>query len=183
MSRTVTTPPAAEPITIERARRHLRVDQTVEDDDIKDWIAAARQFVEAVTEHALMAQTWTEALNAMPTALELRGGNVRQVAAVRYVDAGGDERTVAPALYEAVLDEKPPMLRLAPGAAWPAGRRWRVEYHVGYPDADSVPRPLVSAVLLILADLFENRGAQMPANLQDNPAFSNLVFSYSRIRP
>ncbi|GAA0493703.1 head-tail connector protein [Pigmentiphaga daeguensis] len=184
MARTVTTPPVAEPVTLERARRHLKVDHTVEDDDIKDWIVTARQHIERITEHAVMAQVWTETVAQMPARLELRGGNVRSVLAVRYRDENGESQTIPASSYEIDRSTKPPRLVTADGRPWPAARRYEIDYEVGYPSAEEVPRPLVSAILLVLADLYENRGTKIVGvSVVENPAVDDLIFDFRRVRP
>ena len=57
---------AAEPITLEEAKRHLRVDLTFEDDDIETWITAARQDAEDFQGRAWITQTWMLTLDHFP---------------------------------------------------------------------------------------------------------------------
>lgn len=85
----VTTPPAAEPITLAEARLQLKADDSVTTDDtlISALIQAAREHVEKVCERALMPQTWRVSFDTFPAgAIEVPGGKVR-TATLRYLDA------------------------------------------------------------------------------------------------
>lgn len=184
MARTVTTAPTEEPVSLERARRHLRVDHTDEDEDISGWIVAARQHIERITEHAMMAQTWTETVTGMPARLELRGGNVRAVTKVTVRDNAGGDHDVPPESYEIDRTTRTPGLVTVTGKPWPMGRRYSIVYEVGYESAGEVPAPLVSAVLLVLADLFEHRATKIVGqSVYENPAVDDLIFDFRRVRP
>lgn len=56
-----------------------------------------------------------------------------------------------------------------------------VATYIGKPIPDPAPATLVSAGLLILTDLYENRGANMEmkgSQLVENPAFVSLAFPH-----
>jgi uncharacterized phiE125 gp8 family phage protein len=54
---TVTVAPAVEPVTVSEVKRYLRVDFGEDDEDISDFITAARQWLERKTGKALITQT------------------------------------------------------------------------------------------------------------------------------
>ncbi len=60
------TPPAVEPLTLDQAKSHLRVDHTAEDDAITDAIAEARELVEQHTGRRLITQTVRLSLDRFP---------------------------------------------------------------------------------------------------------------------
>lgn len=91
MTWSVTTPPADEPVTLDEAKLHLRVDDAASDTLVEALIQAAREHVEAVCERALMPQVWTERQDSFPAVLALRGGMVSAVSSVKYVDADGSQ--------------------------------------------------------------------------------------------
>lgn len=72
---TLTTPPAVEPVSIDEAKRHLRIDDDVYDDDdlVSALIAAARSYVEEVCGRSLLTQTWRLALPGFPGATGVLG--------------------------------------------------------------------------------------------------------------
>jgi uncharacterized phiE125 gp8 family phage protein len=187
MSWSVTTPPADEPVTLDEAKLHLRVDSDADDTLITALIQAAREHVEAVTERALMAQTWTERQDGFPAVLALRGGVVSAVASVKYVDADGVQQTLDPSAYLTDLTTEPATVRPVYGTEWPTTREQpgavAVQYSVGYADAASVPAALKAAILLLVGDLYANREAKIDAKLVENRAVSRLLFPYKRVLP
>ncbi len=65
---TVVTPPTAEPITLDQAKEHCRIDGTEQDNTIRSYIAAARGYVETFTRRTLMPQTLRLKLDYFPGA-------------------------------------------------------------------------------------------------------------------
>jgi uncharacterized phiE125 gp8 family phage protein len=187
MSWSVTTPPDAEPVTLEEAKAHLRIDDTASDTLVTTLIQAAREHVEMVCERALMPQVWTERQDSFPAVLALRGGMVSAVSSVKYVDADGAQQALDAAAYLADLTKEPATVQPVYGTEWPVTRQQpgavAVEYAVGYADAASVPAALKAAILLIVGDLYANREASVDAKLVENKAVSRLLFPYKRIVP
>jgi hypothetical protein len=52
------TPPVEEPVTLEQAKSHLRLDTSLDDAYVAALIIAARQYIERVCWRALLLQTW-----------------------------------------------------------------------------------------------------------------------------
>lgn len=184
MAWTVTTPPDGEPLDIAAARRHLRVVHTVEDDDIKDWITTAREHIEEVCERAIMPQKWTERQMGFPREIELRGQTVRSVVSVRYLGLDGVWQDLPAGAFSLDLDGRNAFVRPAAGVIWPQATRVEVLYDLGYASADTVPRRVISAMKLLLADFYVNRGSSIVgASREDNPALDRLLFPLKRVRP
>ena len=60
------TPPAVEPLTLQEAKDHLRVDHTDDDSLIDPMIKTARMYAEGKTRRALITQTWDWLLDSFP---------------------------------------------------------------------------------------------------------------------
>lgn len=156
------TAPALEPITLEQAKAHLRVE--VNDDDllIGSLITAAREAAEHETQRALMPQTWDLTLTAFPAgAIRLPKPPMASITSIQYIDADGALQTMAEADY--LLSQHSEAAEISPvyGADWPTAREQpgavTVRYVAGYPDADSVPAQIKAWMLLRIGALYENR--------------------------
>lgn len=179
----VVTAPTEEPVSLQEAKDHLRVEVSTDDALIGRLIVDAREFVERLTRRALVTQTWRLWAYQFPdchfdqdgigrdaacrdcTALRLPGGKVQSVTSVKYTDAAGVLQTLAGSEY--TLDAKDPQrhARLFPayGKAWPGTRdepnAVQVEYVAGYGGAAAVPAIAKQAVLLHAGWHYENREA------------------------
>ncbi len=176
--------PKAEPITLADARAHLNEPPTQHDATIESAIVAARQHVELWCDRALMLQTWLAVCDAFPATIELRGGRVKEVVSVQYVDADGALQTLSESAYYADTIRDPG--RLVPVSSWPATANRpnavRVTYKVGYDDATKIPAPLIAAIKLIVGDLFENRESQVVGqSYSESETVSRLLTPYRRV--
>lgn len=189
------TPPGEEPVTLDRAKLHLRIDHDAEDDLVTAWIKAARELTEGHTGRRWCEQEWRLTLADWPCTDDGVGGAVRlpaepvtAVTKVEYYAAGGtltelDEDDD----WQAWLDHSPPLVAPAPARSWPAcqaGRLGavRVEFTAGYGTADDVPESAKAAILLCLGYWYEHRGdsedpAGLPASLGLPPAAKRLLDS------
>lgn len=175
--------PAEEPVSLQEAKDHLRVEVTADDGLIARLITDAREWAERYTRRALVTQTWRLWAYQFPdchydqdgigrdaacldcTALRLPGGKVQSVANVKYIDAAGTLQTLAGTEY--TLDAKDPQrpARLVPayGKAWPGTRdepnAVQVEYVTGYGAAAAVPAIARQAILLHAGWHYEQREA------------------------
>ena len=172
--RSIVKGPSLEPIDLEAAKAHLRLDlreggsSDGQDALITKRLVAVREHVEAQTNRALITQTWRLTLDRFPPwshPIVLEGGKIEPSSVrVCYVDETGTEQELE--LEQLQIDEadqyRPRVLPL-PQEDWPSTELGRinavtVEYRVGFGDAATdVPDTIIAAMLLHLADLFEHR--------------------------
>jgi len=184
------TGPTEEPVTLARAKQHLRVDHSAEDDLIQDWIAAAREMSEQYTGRRWVSQQlrmtladwpdgsgegWVERYIARTTGWP--GGDsgmvplpvepVVSIDAVKYYATAGNLVTLTAGTdYQTWLDHRPPLLAPAPLSVWPTVQTDRlaavqIEFTAGYGAPAQVPYRAKTAMLLCLGYWYENRGDGM----------------------
>lgn len=169
--------PEAEPVTLEEAKRHLRLVDTIiteiepeepggeptiitshpDDDYIKNLIRTAREWGEAFQGRSWITRTVTAYLNEWPSyPLKLPMGPVQEVVSISYFTLEGVEVEVDPSTYWLSPDG------VLYGKGWPfAPLRERlgvkIVYKAGYGDASAVPMRCKQAMLLMIGHWYENR--------------------------
>jgi uncharacterized phiE125 gp8 family phage protein len=144
----VITQPSIEPITLAQAKAWLRVDYDEDDDLIGTLITAARLKAEHYTNRAFITQT----LRDVFTPQTLLRPSIGDFLSVVSVEVGGEALTDSD--YSETEDElsKAVLLSSAPASA-PA-----LTYTAGYgPAAEDVPKVIHQAILLTIAEMYENR--------------------------
>lgn len=178
----VSSGPAAEPVTTAEAKTHLRVDTSDDDTYIAALITAARQWVEEMGNLALINTTFVEKFDRFPANggyFELAKGPVSSISSIQYVDENGTTQTWSSAEYQTDLRMKPARIAPVYGGAYPTTQTQlaavTVTYIAGYGSAStSVPSPIIHAVKLLIAEMYENREntprpeRQAAKNLLDN---------------
>ncbi|NNF65982.1 MAG: hypothetical protein HKM98_00570 [Gammaproteobacteria bacterium] len=164
MSQVLDTAPTTEPVTLNEARLHLRIDDCHNDDDsyVEALIKSARHRVEGFLHRALISQTWKLYLPEFPTEIMLPMGDVQSVSSVEYVDTDGSPQTLATSEYQTDLNAVPARIKEAYSKNWPSTRvneynAVTVTFVAGYGAASAVPEPIKQAILLIVGHLYENR--------------------------
>mgnify|MGYP002072676741 CR=1 FL=1 len=158
--------PGAEPVSLEEAKAHLRVDGYSEDALIDALIGAARAHLENVTNRALVQTKYRLDLPGWPVGgvITLPRPPLQAVTAIQYVDDGGELRTLASDQYQVTTPSGPcaqrGTVRPAYGVSWPSLRPQtnavQVSFTAGYA---ACPKPLRAALLMLLAHLYESREA------------------------
>ena len=153
---------ASEPITLEEAKLHLRVDATDEDDYISALIKVARSECENKTQRALITQTWETTLQGFTDCLQLRFPPLIAVSSVKYLDEDEAEQTLAPTVYRVDAYAEPAYVIRTYGETWPTvlpghPSAVRIRYTAGYGDATAVPQPLKQWMLLHIGHWYANR--------------------------
>jgi len=193
------TPPAMEPVAREIAKRHCRIDHASDDQLIDFYIRSARSSVENYIGRALITQTllWvmTPEGNLRSTVSWLRGdltlprGPIQSITSVVWNDRRGNTTTIPAATlpfvpptpllgYMADLAHLRARLRIGGETPLSDGRtacsadllNLQTTFVAGY-DAtpDAIPQPIVNAVLMTVAFLYEHRGdagGEMPIEAQ-----------------
>ncbi len=164
MTAVLITGPAAEPVSLDEAKAHLRVDNTDEDLLIASLITTARLHLEVETRRVFMTQTWSLVFDDWPDArfVELFVAPLQSIDSVTVFDDADTATLIDPALYFASLDTLPPRLVLRGSGSWPhPGRSANgidIRVTAGYgPAPADVPQPLRQAILLAVAHWFEHR--------------------------
>lgn len=189
-----TAAPAVEPVSVEQARKWVRVDGGDEDETILTLIKAARRFIEQRTNRALIDSEWTFTLDRFPlprfgdpalcgrAAIEIPKGPVTDIIAVKYVDMAGVQQTLTAGVdYLVDLAREPVRITPAWDKAWPTARLQTaavtVEFAAGYTDAASVPDDLTLAMRLLIGHWFQNRETVVVGSINSTleMAFDELV--------
>ena len=163
--------PAAEPVSLEEMKQHLRVDYTDEDSLIEQYISAARQKLEQRCARAFVEQTWELRTSSFEDTIEIPLPPTVGIVSVTYFDTANAEQTVDPTNYAFVdggeeqtsslvwMGSKPTKLANRPDAA-------RVRFTAGWPaDYDqspvdygaNVPYAIKMAIMLVAASMYELR--------------------------
>ncbi|MDE0724646.1 MAG: head-tail connector protein [Alphaproteobacteria bacterium] len=190
MSRIVITEPAIEPLTLDEAKDHLRVDLSDDDAVILSYIKAARKAAENYTERSFITQTLKKSLDCFPALeMELPYGDVQSVESITYIDTNGTQQTLSSSDYQVDTDVTVARVAPAPGKSWPStlsGQMGavKVTYKAGYGDsADDVPEDLKSGLKMHVGHLFDHREATTPGvKVEKVPFGMQYLFTPYRIR-
>src|SRR5690606_239729 len=155
--------PVEEPVSLEEAKLHLRVDDNHEDSLIQNHIKTAREVAAAETGRlGILTTKIRMSLDRVPRdrVLILPGAPLQSVESVTYQDRDGSEQTLDPSLYYVEKTPQPGyifMLREWPLVNPNHPRPLTVEYTVGWPSPEKVPASIKAGMLLHIGHLFENR--------------------------
>lgn len=150
----ILTPAPGEPITLERAKVHLHVVISDEDDYISDLIVAARQMAEGRLNRTLVQRQMVATFRSWCDTMRLLKPPIVSVDSVDYTDVDGVLQSFADfdligAAVTATYGTEVPALRYRPDAI-------RVTYTAGYAEGE-VPRPIISWMLLVIGALYAHR--------------------------
>jgi hypothetical protein len=186
--------PTSEPLTLEDAKQHLRVDFTEDDSLILSLISAAREVVEGKLRRSVFSQQWQMTLDQFPYttqilthspsqrdsylfpslyftyyAIELPVSKVTSVDSISFLDNDGQQLTLDPSLYAVDTNSDPARIVPANGATWPYVTNYTpgsitISFTAGKWNADTVPVSIKQAILLLIGHWYANREA-----LSDKP--------------
>jgi uncharacterized phiE125 gp8 family phage protein len=186
----MTSPPAAEPVTVADAKAHMRIDTDAEDVLIGSLLLTSRLHIETALSLALITQSWTMTLDRWPSArqLDLPLAPLRSIDEVRVKDARGDATEVPEQNYLVDLASRPPRLvwnNCAPPLPGLAAKGIEIDLTAGFGDtADTVPAPLKHAILMLAAHWYEHRDPQEigAAGARIPDAVGDLINPFRTIR-
>ena len=166
LPRKVIAGPAQEPLTLEEAKRFLRITSSAEDDVVAALVAAARKRIERGTELALITQTVEVKLDGFwgSCAIELPMPPLQEVVSVQYLDAAGALQTLPADTYKVSTHRRPGRVWLASGKSWPTTKDEReavtITFKAGFGDDPAdVPPNLIHAMRMLCAHYDRNREA------------------------
>lgn len=187
------TAPTVEPITKIEAKAHLRVTTADDDTYIETLIKAARKHIEeAILNRALITQTWEYYLDEFPAEnyIEIPYPKLQSITSLKYKDSDGNETTWNSSNYITDIVSVPGRIVLAYGKSWPSLTLYpsnpiTIKFVAGYGDAaTTVPEPIIQAILILVAHLYEAREMYVVGTTITDVPFSvySLCASYRIFR-
>jgi uncharacterized phiE125 gp8 family phage protein len=156
--------PTEEPINLEDAKAHLRVDHDEDDDYILNLIMVACQYAETVTHRALITQTWIYYLDDFPDDdyIEIPYPPLQSVTSLKYTDYNNTQTEWANTNYIVDTASLPGKIVLAYGISWPTATLYpsnpiEITYVCGYGTPDDIPESIKQGMKLDIGDMYENR--------------------------
>lgn len=156
------TGPTEEPVTLEHAKRFIRVEHDMDDVDIAMLIKDARERAERVTQRQLVTATWGLYLNWFPDCIRVPYPPLQSVASITYIDTDGDTQTLASSVYQVDNKSEPGIITTAQGQVWPSVYTSTVNvvtinFVAGYGNAADVPAGLRQRILNAVAHCYTKR--------------------------
>ena len=172
------TPPAEEPVSLQEAKLHLRVDFDEDDALILALISAARQAAETITGRQLITARWKLVLDrfaglegmagpaesnfSIPShAVLLFKCPVQSISSIQYLDMNGVMQFMPPTDY--VLDSVCEPARVTPvfGQIWPVSLPQigavNITFDAGYGAPEDVPEGIKSWIKIRVGSLYAHR--------------------------
>ena len=172
------TPPAGEPVSLQEAKAHLRVDFDDDDGLIQALIAAARQAAETITNRQLMSARWKLVMDSFPGpslmgvpagqpfslpghAILIHKSPVLNVVSINYLDMAGVLQSMPASNYTVDAACEPARIPPVFGQIWPIPLPQigavSVTFDAGYGAAASVPEGIKSWIKLRVGSLYAHR--------------------------
>jgi uncharacterized phiE125 gp8 family phage protein len=161
-----TVAPTETPVTLVEAKAHLRVDHSDDDTVLQIYLDAVTAYLDGLSGilgRAMVTQTWRQDFEAWPcNQLRLPLAPVSAISSISYYDANNASQTLTASGNYALFDDE-----RSPAAVWLSTAvlpvlydredAIRVTFVAGYGAASAVPAAIKAAMLLMIADLYENR--------------------------
>lgn len=158
----VVTAPVSEPISLSKAKDHLRIDHSEEDNYILSLIGSAREYAENFTRRALMTKTVDFKLDSFPTDLiEVSQPPLQSITSISYIDTNGVTQTWDSSNYIVDSTSQPARITPAYGQVFPSTRcqinSITIRAVIGYGDTGDIPNQIIQGMLQLIGHLYEHR--------------------------
>ena len=184
--------PTEEPVSLEEAKAHCRVDLADDDTLIEDLIVAARETLELETARSFLTTQWAMGIDRFPGCgygqpflnwhtsgvrsnrqqIALPRSPVQSVDSITYLDTDGAEQTLSTDVYGVKLSE-PAKIYLKPYQPWPSTYdvpgAVTINFTAGWQDTTEVPAGLKAAIRLLVGHYNEQREATIERSIQEIP--------------
>lgn len=192
-----TTFPTVEPVSLEDAMLHLRLDGYGESpahpDEplIESLIIAAREWAEAYTDRIFADCEIEVKMAALPYLYAFPFAPVRSVASITYLDEDNVRQTLDPTLYGFDPGTEEPVLYKIPGATYPTAQAVPgsvvITCQAGYsedesPVSEPIPETVKRAMLLYVGHLYENREDSTPGAIPVSSIPRGMEYLLHRFR-
>jgi uncharacterized phiE125 gp8 family phage protein len=171
MNLLLVTPPTVEPVSLETAKLHLRVDGTADDTLITALIKSARETCEEISRRAFITQTWEMILDEFPRDGKLRvyRPTLQSVTSVKYLDDDQVEHTWTDYVVDARSDPGTIHFNTLPSESLSESGAIAIRFVAGYgAAAANVPQRVIDAILGLISYRYENREAPgVPAYIRN----------------
>lgn len=165
MKVSIVTQPTEEPLTLDEAKHHLRIDTEDDDSLILSLTKASREYTETVTGRKLITQTWKYYLDDWPedkNYIALPFPPLSSVTHLKYTDYNSVQVTVSTSSYDFDTVSEPGRIVLAHGECWPGATLHptnpiEIQFVCGYGTPDDIPESLKPAMKIDLSDMYEQR--------------------------
>lgn len=169
----ITTAPAHEPVSLERAKRHLRIDDDDSDDLLRSCLTAARRWCEGFTGRSFLWQTIAAKRDDLPVQIELPCPPLRSVSSITYIDAAGATQTASSTLYDVDSSSEPGRIVLGYDQTWPTVRGHHHDVTITFIAGHAVSFTRSGSTLIVSGHLFNvndfvqvyNVGGGLPTGL------------------
>jgi uncharacterized phiE125 gp8 family phage protein len=191
MALLLTSGPALEPVSLDEAKTHLRVDHGEEDVLISSLVTAARIHLETMLGLAFITQQWNVVLDRWPDTpdMALPLAPVQAITGISLYDAEDAASVIAPSDYSLDALSEPARLVWRGSSVRPSlGRSYNgieISLTAGFgASANDVPQPLRQAILLMVAHWYERREpVGLAGEVKEIPQMVlMLVNAYKRVR-
>lgn len=182
-------PPVIEPITLNEAKQHLRVDGNDDDILIMSLIKQAREYCENYQNRKYITQTLELVLDSFPQGNAIIFYNcspVQKVESIKYYDVNRQEYLFDESNYISDLDGFVGRVVLNRGKHWPivelqSVNAVRVRVVAGYGDSgDKVPEAIKWAIILQMKLLYDDYRPEEKTKLEEA---RNALLSMNRVIP
>lgn len=182
----IKTEPATEPVTLDEAKLHLKVECDADDDYITALIKAARRHAELYQNRSYITQTLELRMDRFPKYLiELPRPPSISLTSIKYIDGGGDTQTLDSSKY--TTDFHAYVARIVPAfnEIWPTTRSVinavTIEYVAGYGAAAAVPETIKQAIFLLLAIWYVDRTPISEATVMEIPFTVTALLTMEKV--
>ncbi len=181
-----TVKPVATPVSVAELKGQSVYEETDSDQTVvlTRCVQAATNAAEAFLNRQLITATYTLKFDWLHNPIVLPFPPLIAVGAtaIAYTDTSGAAQTVSDSLWEIDKDSEPGLVLLSFEQSWPTDVRTQhhgitITYTAGYGESPSdVPGNIRHAILMGASDLFEHRDSQSEIRLQENKAFTSLLW-------
>lgn len=165
----IVTAPVVEPVSLDRAVEHCHAELGIEDAEFNGYIVTAREYCEKFQGRAYINQTIEATYDKLPAMpIYLPRSPAISVLSIKIYDKLNVETELSLSDFFIDTDNEPARIVYNDGNTWPSVTlrsisALKIQYTAGYgTTAESVPRNVISAMLLYISYLYENRNGEVP---------------------
>lgn len=184
----VITPASGLAVTVDDAKVWASIDHDDDDDLIEALIAVATAHFEGfkgVLGVSLIDTLWLESFLEFQSEIRLKNYPVKSIESITYLDPDGLEVVVDAHSYQLSDDSFGYYVIFSDGLDIKTSHDWldylKIRYVAGFGESTDIPSPIITAIKMYVAELYERREAQSERfELRCNPMIEGLINQYRR---